>query len=89
MCEKFKFGILVHVNENVHENGKFLGSIIGDSVIACEEIIKVTKAIPTKTVSIKTITTNPFPLHFNEKKLTCKREYIYILLVFSKLPYHY
>ena len=48
MCEKFKFGILVHVNENVHENGKFLGSIIGDSVIACEEIIKVTKAIPTK-----------------------------------------
>ena len=33
------------------ENGKYVESIIGDSVIMCDEIIKETKAIPTKSTS--------------------------------------
>ena len=33
------------------ENGKYVGSIIGDSVIMCDEIIKETKTIPTKSTS--------------------------------------
>ena len=44
------------------KNGKCLESIIGDSVITCDEIIEVTKNIPIKTIS--TI--------YNEKKLTRK-----------------
>ena len=31
------------------ENGKYLGSIIDDSVIMCDGILKETKTIPTKT----------------------------------------
>ena len=31
------------------ENGKYLGSIIGDSLITCDEIIEVIKTVPTKT----------------------------------------
>ena len=31
------------------KNGKYIGSIIGDSLIMCGEIIKETKNIPTKT----------------------------------------
>ena len=34
------------------ENGKYLERIIGDSVITCDEIIGMTKAIPTKSVPI-------------------------------------
>ena len=30
------------------ENGKYLGSIIGDSLITCDEIIEVIKTVPTK-----------------------------------------
>ena len=33
------------------ENGKYVESIIGDSVIMCDEIIKETKTIPTKSTS--------------------------------------
>ena len=33
------------------ENGKYVESIIGDSVILCDEIIKETKTIPTKSTS--------------------------------------
>ena len=46
------------------ENVKYLESIIGDSVITCNEIMKVMKTISTKTTSSKTIPTN-----FNEKKV--------------------
>ena len=39
------------------KNGKYVGSIIDDSVIKCDEIIEETKAIPTKTFLTKTIPT--------------------------------
>ena len=35
------------------ENWKFLESIIGDSVATCDEIIEMTKSVPTKIVPIK------------------------------------
>ena len=43
------------------ENGKQLGSIIGDSVITCNEIIEVTKTVPTKILLTKTIPTKLTP----------------------------
>ena len=60
-------------------NGKDLESTTRDSAITSDEIIEVTKtkAVPTKTFSMKTILTN-----FNKKKVTCKIENIYILLTF-------
>ena len=39
-------------------NGKYLGSITDDLVIMCNEIIKETKTIPSKTVLIKSTSTN-------------------------------
>ena len=48
------------------ENGKYFGSIIGHSVIMCDEIIEVTKTVSTKVVPTKTI-----PTYFNGKKETC------------------
>ena len=47
------------------KNGKYLASIIDDSMITCDKIINTTK----------TITAN-----FNDKKVTCKTNKIYILL---------
>ena len=32
------------------ENGKYVGSIIVDSLIRCDEIIDITKTVPTKTI---------------------------------------
>ena len=49
------------------ENGKYLATIVDDSVITCDEIIETTKIIPTK---------------FNEKKVTCKSKDFFFLLVF-------
>ena len=49
------------------ENGKYLESIIDDSVITCDEIIEEIKSIPK---------------NINEKKITCKTKTFYILLVF-------
>ena len=40
------------------KNGKYLASIIADSVITCDEIIETTKAAPTKTVLTKSTSTN-------------------------------
>ena len=51
------------------ENGKYLASIINDSVIPCDEFIDA---------EIKTIPTN-----FNEKNTICKTKNFYILLPFS------
>ena len=48
-----------------YKNGKYLASITDDSEIACDEIIEVTKGIPTS---------------FNEKKMACKTKNVYILL---------
>ena len=53
------------------ENGKYLTSIMNDSTISFEEVIKSYHE------EIKTIATN-----FNEKKVTCKRQNFYILLRF-------
>ena len=53
------------------ENGKFLASIMDDSAIICDEVIK------SYDEEIKTIPTN-----FNEKNITCKTQNFYILLAF-------
>ena len=51
------------------ENGKDLESIIGDSVITCDEIREVSKNknAPTKNVPTKTI-----PINFNENRKPVK-----------------
>ena len=53
------------------ENGKYLASIMNDSIITSDEVIKSYEK------EIKTIPTN-----FNEKKLTCKTQIFYNLLAF-------
>ena len=40
------------------KHGKYLGSIIDDSVIACNEIIEETVTFPTKSIPTKTVPTN-------------------------------
>ena len=52
-AKKIIFGILVCV---LGKSGKYLGSIICDSVIRCDETMKATKTFPIKTV----------PKNFNE-----------------------
>ena len=64
------------------ENGKYLGNIIGDSVITCDEIIKVTKTapikiVPTKTTLTKTVSAKTIPID-----LTCKTKKKKILRAF-------
>ena len=59
------------------ENGRYAESIIGNSVIRCDEIIKTTKSILTKTVPTKSTSTNN-----KEKKLICKMKNFYFLIVF-------
>ena len=57
------------------ENGKYLESIIDDSVVICDKIKEVTKTVP-----IKAITKKTFPTNFNIEKITCKienRKFIY------------
>ena len=58
------------------ENGKYLASIIDNSVI-CDKIMETSKGILTKTVPTKST-----PTKFNEKKVICKMKTFYILLVF-------
>ena len=53
------------------ENGKYLASIMDDSVITCDEIIESYDR-ETKTV----------PTNFNEKNITCRTPNFYILLAF-------
>ena len=63
----------IHVCEKgyIYENGKYLGSIMGDSAITCDEVIesydKETKTIPT---------------NFSGKKAIFKMKNFYILLAF-------
>ena len=40
------------------DNGKYLASVIDDSVIKCGEIIETTKTVPIKTVLTKSASTN-------------------------------
>ena len=49
------------------KNGKYLASIIDDSIVTWDEIIEEIKAVPT---------------NFNEKNITCKMQNFYILLAF-------
>ena len=49
------------------KNGKYLASIIDDSVITCDEIIEETKTIP---------------IIQSEKNTICKTKNVYILLTF-------
>ena len=53
------------------ENGKYLASIMDDSTIICDEVIK------SYDEEIKTI-----PAHFNEKNITCEAQNFYIILAF-------
>ena len=49
------------------KNGKYLASIIDDSVITCDAIIEETK---------------PVMKNFNDKNVICKTKHFYILLTF-------
>ena len=53
------------------ENGKYLASIMDDSVIICDEVIK------SYDEEIKTI-----PTYFNKKNINCKTQNVYVLLDF-------
>ena len=57
------------------KNGKYLASIIDDSVIRCGEVIDAEAKSNDK--ETKTIPTN-----FNEKNITCKTQNFYVLLAF-------
>ena len=56
------------------KNGKYLASIIDDSVVTCDEIIEETKTVKT---------------NFNEKNIICKTKNFYILLTFLLITIHY
>ena len=62
MCAKKKKYIWSS-NTCTCENGKYLGSIIGNSAIPHDKILEVTKRIPTKTLPSKAIST-----YFNKKR---------------------
>ena len=55
------------------ENGKYLGSTIGDSIIMCEKIIEETRTIST---------------NFNEKNVSFKMESFYIIYSGLFINYH-
>ena len=53
------------------KNGKYLASIIDNSVITCNEVINTTKTFATKTI----------PTDSKEKKVNCKTKNVYIFLI--------
>ena len=55
------------------KNCNYLGSIIDDSVITCDEIVETAKAVPIKTVPTKTVPTKSNSTNF------------YILLAFLSI----
>ena len=61
------------------DNGVYLKSVIDESVITYDEITEVKKANPIKTI----------PTNFEEKKVTCKTENLYILILFYQLLCRY
>ena len=65
------------------ENGKYVGSIIDNSVM-WNKIIEMTKSILTKTSPTKTIPTN-----FNEKKCFVKLKLFIFYLSFYLVSWHY
>ena len=65
MCVKnIIFGILVHVL--VKMVTKHLENVFSNSVVICGKIIEVTKAVPTKIISRKTIPTEIILTNLNE-----------------------
>ena len=60
--KKVIFGILATFS---CKNGKYVGSIIGDSEIICDEIIDTTKTIPTKSTSTKYVLRKCTSTNFN------------------------
>ena len=85
MCEKKDY--IWNRSTCTCENGKYLGSIIDDSVITDDEIIEVAKTdlrniVSVKIVPIKAISTKTIPTSFNKKKVTCKIENFYSLPTF-------
>ena len=51
------------------KKGNYLGSIVVDSVIACDDVIKLIKTIPNKTlrskaIPIENVPTKTFPTNF-------------------------
>ena len=73
--KKNMFGIQVHI---FVKNGKYLASIIDDSVITCDEVIESCDE-ETKTI----------PKNLNEKNVTCKTQSFYILLNYLLIPLYY
>lgn len=61
MCKK---DYILNLNACTCKNSKYSKDIIGDSVTTCDEIMKMTKAIPAKNV----------PTKVNEKRLLVKRK---------------
>ena len=74
VCEK---GYIWNRATSCFENGRYAEIIIGNSAIMCDKIIETAKSTLAKTVSAKSIPTNP-----NEKKVICKINNFYILLAF-------
>ena len=64
------FGILLHTW--TRGNGEYLESLIGDSVIKCDEFIKVAKTTPTKAAPTNTAATKTVPTNLNKEKVTMK-----------------
>ena len=60
-------------------NGKYVESIIDNSLVTCDEIIDaIAKLYKESSKSI--------PINFTEKKATCKMDNLYILFVLFLLP---
>ena len=60
-----------------YENGRYAESIIGNSLIICNDIMETTKSTLEKTVPAKSI-----PINLNEKKLIYKINGFFILYAF-------
>ena len=69
-----KFNSIKRNNKFSWKNGKYLGSIIDDSVIMSDEIIEETKAVPGD---------------FNEKQKTVKQKSSIFYSPFYQLPFYY
>ena len=79
----FQKGYTWNPPKSACENGKYVGSIIDNSVI-WKKIIEMTKSILTKTSPTKTIPTN-----FNEKKCFVKLKLFIFHLSFYLVSWHY
>ena len=73
-CEKKK--CIQNLSSCTCENAKYLGSIIGDSVITCDEISEVTITIPTKTVLAKTVPIKTVPTNLFQQILNKRRYFV-------------